>query len=237
MPPGQIALHLRRNEDAIRDIPQAFKISRYHITVRQFRAFWDAEDGYRQPDWWQGFDTQRRLQFKQERSIGTYPVSEITWYEAYAFCRWLEARYEQRAQLPKDYSIRLPFEWEWEHAAYGGGDPTKYPWGNTWSEGSNPANILDSGLNRIIAVGMYPIAPGHNAPLDMAGNVMEWCWNERRTLDISLPNPANEHNRVLRGSSWHCEKVRVDSSYREDSAAPSTDSKFVGFRVVLAPRV
>ena len=50
-------------------------------------------------------------------AINDYPVANVTWYGAKAYCEAI--------------GRRLPTEAEWEHAARGN-EGNIYPWGNTW---------------------------------------------------------------------------------------------------------
>ncbi len=49
------------------------------------------------------------------------PVTQISWFDAVAFCEWLSK------QTGKSY--RLPTEAEWEFAATAGDSKNIYPWG------------------------------------------------------------------------------------------------------------
>ncbi|VAW42763.1 hypothetical protein MNBD_CHLOROFLEXI01-4149, partial [hydrothermal vent metagenome] len=78
------------------------------ITTAQFREF-VADSGF-EPS------------FRQESLSGTgnLPVAWVNWYDALAFCDWLDARWRAAGWLPEDYRLTLPSEVEWEKAARGG---------------------------------------------------------------------------------------------------------------------
>jgi formylglycine-generating enzyme required for sulfatase activity len=127
----------------------------------------------------------------------------VSWYEAYAYCRWLSEL------TGREY--RLPSEAEWEKAARGG-DGRLYPWGDPF----DPAhcNVRASGLGRTTPVGQY--SPQGDSPYgcaDVAGNVSEWTASRFRPYpydpDDGREDPAGEAERVSRGGSWHSPVLRA----------------------------
>ena len=136
-----------------KSITQRYLISRYPVTNAQFQAFVDDLEGYRHDRWW----TQAGLQWRGERTgpkkaggvfdLPNHPVVIVTWYEAVAFCHWLNEKFHvpgsalsgsatkgSKFQVWHDRSvetinletwnlkhgtwhIRLPTEAEWEKAA------------------------------------------------------------------------------------------------------------------------
>jgi hypothetical protein len=185
VPPGEVQL---------RDIPEPFPvrrfyIARYPVTWAQYRVFLDAEDGHADLRWWAGL--RRRPEYQREaHTVDNHPAQEVSWFDAAAYCRWLSEKL--------CYDVRLPTEWEWQHAATGGDPDAIFPWGSEWD--SSYANVRESLLRRPTAVGLYPHGASPVGALDMAGTVLEWCANEFGSptrLDSSSPA-----RRVMRGGSW-----------------------------------
>jgi formylglycine-generating enzyme required for sulfatase activity len=77
----------------------------YPVTDAQFQAFLDAEDGSGAEDWWTDL---RKVEpvVGRSRRHGHYPMTDVSWHEATAFCRWLTQRLGSE--------VRLPDEWEWQ---------------------------------------------------------------------------------------------------------------------------
>ncbi len=96
-----------------RGVP-AFRISRYPVTYAQFQAFVEAEDGFSNPRWWDELgadDEHKREPGEQRFKFLNHPRNNVSWYDAVAFCRWLNDKL--------GYEVRLPTEQEWEKAARG----------------------------------------------------------------------------------------------------------------------
>jgi formylglycine-generating enzyme required for sulfatase activity len=168
---------------------EPFWIARYPVTWQQYRIFLQAPDGHFYPQWWEGL--RWRGEYQRSSSLSdNHPAEEVSWYDAVAYTRWLNDRF--------DYQVRLPTEWEWQQAATGGDPSYAYPWGNRWQP--LRANTRESGLRGVTAVGMYPHGASPIGALDMCGTVLEWCANEfyaPRNVE-----PRGEAHRVMRGGSW-----------------------------------
>ncbi len=104
----------------------AFRIARYPVTNAQYQAFVD-EGGYETDAWWEG------LAERMEPARGFWtdpnqPRETVSWYEAMAYARWLDARLRERGLVPEGRAVRLPTEEEWEKAARGHYG-REFPWG------------------------------------------------------------------------------------------------------------
>lgn len=115
-----------------------------------------------------------------------YPVVQVSWNDAQAFCGWK--------------GKRLPTEEEWEWAARGGLQGRIYPWGNKFQvnrsnlwQGSFPEkDSADDGYHGIAPVTAFPSQNSYGL-YDMMGNTWEWT---------STSFPGSQPMYVLRGASW-----------------------------------
>jgi formylglycine-generating enzyme required for sulfatase activity len=197
-----------------------FSISRYPVTNEQYHDFVE-ETRHKQPEHWHDYTD---LEYLVE--LGDYPVVNVSWMDAMAYCKWLSEK------TGKKYG--LPTEAQWEKAARGvSGQP--FPWGNL--KDKFICNTSESGHGTIVSVGLN--APLDDSPYlvaDMIGNVWEWTSSlyepypyepEDGREDMHKPGP-----RVLRGGSFIDILGAVCCSARH-SADPDLRLKNVGFRVVM----
>jgi len=207
--------------DVKEDLPlNAYHISRYPITNFQYQCFID-EGGYKNEQWWKEF-----IKTKPEKSAwwnANRPKTNVNWYEAMAFCRWLSAQLK--------YEITLPTEKQWEKAAKGV-DGREYPWGYGYKKGyanvSEPAES-DSIFMKTCAVGLFPKDKSPYGVSDITGNVSDWCLDGILSEKF-IQSTQNNNNRIIRGGAWIDVPEFTRSSIRSENAPGYRDNS-IGFRV------
>jgi len=211
-----------------------YRIGKYPVTNGQYRRFVQ-DGGYTEKhrDCWTVAGWKWRAREKIEKpeylddldfGIANHPVVGVSWYEAVAYCNWLNKTNPGR-------KFHLPTEAEWEKAARGT-DGREYPWLGRFD--SEKANTRESGIGRTTAVGLFPRGTSPYGALDMAGNVWEWCSSEYREYpyraDDGREDPASTDSRSLRGGSWLDHQVNARCAYR-DRSHPGIRNFVIGVRV------
>jgi formylglycine-generating enzyme required for sulfatase activity len=177
-----------------------------------------------------------------------YPVGNVNFAEAEAFCRKLTELGRQSGALPRDWEFRLPTEAQWEYACRAG-TTTATSFGDSLSSEQvnfkgRPYNGDEPGpaLGRAAKVGSYPAnAWGLH---DMHGNTFEWCrdWYHSmlpggRDPDLYAAQASatrSEHgdiSRVRRGGCWADDGWACRSAFRL-RFEPERRYDHIGFRVV-----
>ena len=230
---------------ALRYRVAAFWIDRTPVTVARFAAFvqasgfvTDAErDGFAgvldegQGAWialrgayW------RRPQGPQAAALPDHPVTQVSWYDAEAYC---QAQGE-----------RLPSEFEWERAArmgqsadghvFGIGDPIEHAGHyllNAWQGVFPLMNTSADGYATTSPVGAFGAAP--SGLTDMAGNVWEWTSSWYLPYGSHVRSEARAATeRVSRGGSYLC-SPEFCQGYRASArnhTTPDTALENIGFR-------
>ncbi len=243
VPPGTLTLERGHNPYCIK---HPFKLAKYPITNAQFHAFVeDKEDGYTQSKWWQGFEQEKLLTPPPAPRWPNpnHPRVDVTWYEAMAFCRWLNGKLHETGILEQGWTLRLPLEWEWQWAACSAQPDWQYPWGSTYEAGHANIDETFNGLGahylqQTSAVGLYEqgkthLDSGQVEAYDLAGNVWEWCYNTYDNPNKGIEILSDDF-RSIRGGAWGYLAENARAAYR-DGAIPVNRDSVLGFRVVLFP--
>jgi formylglycine-generating enzyme required for sulfatase activity len=216
-----------------------FYIAKYLVTFTQFNAFVEANDGFNQLNWWQGMPEAYQPQKlgEQRTKLLNNPRDNISWYQSVAFARWMNHRLhgtelphpsgKSKFLIGENVKIRLPTEWEWQWVAQNGTEARHYPWGEAKT---GYANTAESGLEQSTAVGMYPQGTAVCGALDMAGNLMEWCANDK--VNLKIINVESTAAKVLRGGDWGYDLENATCTYC-DNEEPDCIDPLNGFRLVL----
>jgi len=229
-----------------------FFVGRFETTNREFRAFLDATDGYRDTANW----TEEGRRWTEETASAASallvpgdaeyqrfgqpdrPVTMVSWFEANSYCRWLSRRYAGGKWL-----FSLPTDAEWEKAARG---PDNFDYGLSMAisdaeEGlynwkKNPgAEVTVLGVDSTLRGGV----PNRFGLYHLTGNVAEWSQSVERPYSRENPFAEDDRNhddvagqRSVRGGSWYSAAISILQNPYRDAFPPEHRTRDVGFRVV-----
>jgi formylglycine-generating enzyme required for sulfatase activity len=217
------------------DLDDDYYIDQYEVTNERYDACVSA--GACEPPW--NFDLVPGVAYFRVDEYAQYPVVNVTWDAAKAYCEWRGGR--------------LPTEAEWEKAARSTGDARLYPWGDAFGGGignfcdANCGNSwanhsFNDGYTYTAPVGSFSSSASPNGVEDMAGNVSEWV------DDLYGPYPGGEadvesdfygETRVRRGGSWYSLGSDLRVSRRDKNLPapqvvhPNSELGKIGFRCVF----
>lgn len=207
------------------DVP-AFHIGRTEVTVAQFAAYAAA--------------TGASVAGEALRDPPDHPVAHVSWPDALAYARWLEATLRDwsgtpptlRQRLQQGWRITLPTEAQWEKAARGG-DGRVFPWGDTPRPGA--AND-DSGTGTTVAAGSIDCRDCAHGLHDMAGNVWELTRSPYQPYPYTDADDTDDLSGdalfIMRGGSFTDPPANTRAAVR-GGADPGARRPFIGFRLVL----
>lgn len=200
-----------------------FYISKYEITNAQYVDFlndigWENAREYLDLRSRENRIKEKSRFFSVEAGFEDYPVTNISWLGAQAYCEWIGGR--------------LPTEAEWEYASKGG----KYSKNYRYSGGNNYKDIGWSKRNT--RRGIQPVGkklPNELGLYDMSGNLWEWVYDVydkdyyRKSPSHNPKGPSKDGYRVLRGGSYEVDSWYMRPSYRL-RLNPETKTNVLGCR-------
>lgn len=165
-----------------------------------------------------------------------HPVVHASWADANAYAAWA--------------GKRLPTEAEWEHAARGGIEQTRYPWGDELTPGGEHRCNIWQGLFPVRNRGedgyqatapVRSFTPNGYGLYNTVGNVWEWCadwfsttWHvpDNSETRVDPTGPPHGTERVIRGGSHlchssYCDRYRVAA---RTGNTPDSATSHTGFR-------
>ena len=180
----------------------------------------------------------------QDRSYNrpNQPVVGINWWEADAFCNWLDEKLKAEGVLSEQNQVRIPTEAEWEVTARLAGSGEKYP----WIEGLPADNALvrvafnkgtEVPIQRSCGVGLFKFVKTSFPIFDLVGNVWEWTASKvhhysKETFNQIIDEKSFD-DRISRGSSWlSSEEESTQITFRSFDP-PYNAYEDLGFRIVI----
>jgi formylglycine-generating enzyme required for sulfatase activity len=222
-------------------IGRSFAVASKEVTVEQFLRF-----------------RQDHKYEKQSAPTPDCPVNSVTWYDAVAYCNWLneqegiakdqwcyepnkDGKYAEGMRMAPNYlqrtGYRLPTEAEWEYACRAGSE-TNFSFGE-------PADLLAKyawygGNSTTLGQSIGTLRPNEYGLFDMHGNAMEWAQNLSKEVGKTEGGRIRDDKedyadindttfRVWRGGSFNSQAVNVRSADRLRFVPPAHPN-CVGFR-------
>ncbi len=193
----------------------AYLIDKFEVSNADYRRC-VAEGGCTQTKSADGFT---RPGYRDSPDFNNYPVVNVTWDQAGAYCRWA--------------GKRLPTEAEWEYAARGA-DNLTWPWGNSFN-----ASLSAAGSPDTEPVNSFPGGASPFGVFNMAGNVNEWVQDVYSTnfyATSPAENPVNNSGgnlRVFRGGSFANPDGAFYTTTRRYNREPAFSDVDMGFRCAM----
>ena len=203
------------NEQPVHKVTiETFAISKHEITFAQYDRFAKA--------------TGRSLPNSSGLSRDDHPVSNINWFSANEYTKWLSKQ--------TGHTYQLPTEAQWEYAATAG-DTSPFPWG--FDEIQGKAHCFSCGSpfdsSKQAKVGSFNV--NKFGLYDMNGNVAEWvqeCWHRNYSGANGtgkLREGGDCDYRTVRGGAFSSPMSSL-RNHRRDKFGAKNAYDNIGFRVV-----
>ena len=224
-----------RDEDELAELDErsrhevtvdAFAIDLYEVSVAQYTAFLNTLGEYVNAcngftclstrfETTRSYLTDEQTGYIPVEGFGDYPINNVSWHGANAYCQWVGGR--------------LPTEAEWELAATGG-DGRFYPWGDELQideAGVIPA-VFAGTFDNLQPVNSLPEGTSPYGLHHMAGNVWEWVadgydpiyYDRSPAENPTGPEVSVTDDRVMRGGGYDSVAEQLRTTNRASERAP-----------------
>ena len=212
-------------------------LDRFCVTNEEYQRFLDA-GGYEQLEFWHEEALPALLDFVDQSGTpgprfwtdGQFlsneqrlPVVGISWFEAWAYARWVGKR------LPTDAEWTKAGAWPVESAP-GRIAQRRYPWGESFDV--RRAHLFGSGQRGPVAVDEYPGGTSVGGIHQLIGNVWEWTATPLHELsDASLH--VSESVMSVRGGAFDTYFENQATCHFQSGEHSLSRRRNVGFRLAL----
>jgi iron(II)-dependent oxidoreductase len=215
-------------------------LDRYCVTNQQYQQFVDA-GGYEQLEFWHEESLPALLDFVDQTgcpgprywSDGQYPNGEqrlpvvgISWFEAWAYARWVGKR------LPTDAEWTKAGAWPVESAP-GRIAQRRYPWGESFDV--RRAHLFGSGSHGPVAVDEYPGGVSVGGIHQLIGNVWEWTSTPLAQIGDSTLH-VSESVMSIRGGAFDTYFENHATCHYQSGEHALSRRPNIGFRLALPMR-
>jgi len=214
---GEVTLGGDDRRPLQRFIVNDFAIAETEVTNAQYSEFVE-ETKHAAPSGWKNG--------KSSDGMENYPVTNVSWRDAGAFCRWLAKKLGTE--------VRLPTEAEWELAA-AGREGKRFPWGDQWNK---EAAISKESGGKVSAVKSFALNRSPAGAFDMVGNVWEWtqdkvtAQNDATDKQVEQALKARMVLRVVKGGAAEDPAKQISAQARYE-VPETTKVPTIGFRYVV----
>ena len=210
---------------------------RHCVTNAEFQRFVDA-GGYEQLEFWHEESLPALLDFVDQTGApgprywsdgqygadeGRFPVTGVSWYEAWAYARWVGKR------LPTDAEWTKAASWPVESAP-GRIAQRRYPWGESFDV--RRAHLYGSGHNSPLPVDEFPGGTSVGGLHQLIGNVWEWTATPlAEVTDSSLH--VSESVMTVRGGAFDTYFENQATCHFQSGDQALARRRNIGFRLAL----